>query len=76
MEARLTYAQGLDIENPVRMSIFIDRSNTELIVSHVWEADSHKKHLAMFNNLLQYWKLLKDFDPSEELIKLKKGEIK
>jgi len=67
-----SYAQGLDIENPIRVSIFIDRSNTELVLSHVWEQNSHKKHLAMFNNLLQYWKLLKDFDPSEELIKLKK----
>ena len=71
-----SYAQGLDIENPIRMSIFIDRSNTELIVSHVWEADSHKKHLAMFNNLLHYWQLLKDFYPTKQLIKLKKENKK
>ena len=63
-----SYAQGLNIENPVRMSIFIDRSNTELIVSHVWEQNSHKKHLAMFNNLLHYWQLLTDYNPSEQLI--------
>ena len=66
-----SYAQGKGIDNPKRMSIFIDRKNTELIVSYVWDPDTHARHLAMFNSLLTYWKLLKKYDPSEELIKLK-----
>jgi len=69
-----SYAQGMGIDNPIRVSIFIDRSNTELIVSHVWETDTHARHLAMFNSLLTYWKLLKDYNPTEELIKLKENK--
>ena len=69
-----SYAQGMDIKNPTRVSIFIDRSNTELIVSHVWDPDTHARHLAMFNSLLTYWKLLKKYDPSEELTKLKENK--
>lgn len=68
-----SYAQGMGIANPIRVSMFIDRSNTELIVSHVWDADTHARHLAMFNSLLTYWKLLKNYDPSEQLIKLKES---
>tara|TARA_R110002033_G_scaffold10548_4_gene34154 strand:- start:84 stop:869 length:786 start_codon:yes stop_codon:yes gene_type:complete len=68
-----SYSQGMGISNPQRMNIFIDRKNTELIVSHVWDPDSHHRHLAMFNSLLTYWKLLKKYDPSEELIKLKEN---
>jgi len=66
-----SYSQGVGVDNPTRVSIFIDRLNTELIVSHVWDPDTHTRHLAMFNSLLTYWKLLKKYDPSEELIKLK-----
>ena len=68
-----SYSQGMGISNPQRMNIFIDRKNTELIVSHVWDPDSHHRHLAMFNSLLTYWKLLKKYDPSEEIIKLKEN---
>jgi hypothetical protein len=68
-----SYALGIGIVKPERMSIFIDRSNTELIVSHRWDPDTHARHLAMFNSLLTYWKLLKNYDPSEQLIKLKES---
>ena len=67
-----SYAAGMRVENPIRVSIFIDRSNTELIVSHVWDVDSHEKHKEMFFSLLNYWKLLKDYNPTEQLIKLQK----
>lgn len=68
-----SYALGIGIVHPTRVSIFIDRSNTELIVSHIWDPDTHARHLAMFNSLLTYWKLLKNYDPSEQLIKLKES---
>ena len=68
-----SYALGSGIVHPSRVSIFIDRSNTELIVSHIWDPDTHARHLAMFNSLLTYWKLLKNYDPSEQLIKLKES---
>ena len=68
-----SYALGIGIVNPTRVSVFIDRSNTELIVSHIWYPDTHARHLAMFNSLLTYWKLLKNYDPSEQLIKLKES---
>jgi len=54
-------------ENLTRVSIFIDRKNPEVIVSYVWERDSHKRHLQMFNALLTYWKCLKKYDPTETL---------
>jgi len=68
-----SYAQGMGVAEPIRVSIFIDRSNTELIVSYIWDPDTHARHLAMFNSLLTYWKLLKNYDPSEQLIKLKES---
>ena len=68
-----SYALGIGIVHPTRVSIFIDRSNTELIVSHIWDPGTHARHLAMFNSLLTYWKLLKNYDPSEQLIKLKES---
>ena len=68
-----SYALGIGIVNPTRVSVFIDRSNTELIVSHIWDPGTHARHLAMFNSLLTYWKLLKNYDPSEQLIKLKES---
>ena len=68
-----SYAQGMGVAEPIRVSIFIDRSNTELIGSHIWDPDTHARHLAMFNSLLTYWKLLKNYDPSEQLIKLKES---
>ena len=68
-----SYALGIGIVHPTRVSIIIDRSNTELIVSHIWHPGTHARHLAMFNSLLTYWKLLKNYDPSEQLIKLKES---
>ena len=68
-----SYALGIGVVKPERMSIFIDRSNTELIVSHRWDPDTHARHLAMFNSLLTYWKLLKNYDPIQQLIKLKES---
>jgi len=68
-----SYALGIGVVKPERMSIFIDRSNTELIVSHRWDPDTRARHLAMFNSLLTYWKLLKNYDPSQQLIKLKES---
>ena len=71
-----SYAAGMNVENPIRVSIFIDREDTELIVSHVWDHESHEKHKQMFLSLLSYWKLLKDYNPTEQLIKLKKENTK
>ena len=61
------YGQLLNIQDPTRVSIFIDRKNPEVIVSYVWDRDSHKRHLQMFNALLTYWKCLKKYDPTETL---------
>lgn len=54
-------------ENLTRVSIFIDRKNPEVIVSHVWDRESHKRHIEMFNALLTYWKCLKKHDPTKKL---------
>ena len=63
------YAMLLKIntENLTRVSIFIDRKNPEVIVSYVWDKNSHERHLQMFNALLTYWKCLKKYDPTETL---------
>jgi len=58
------YAQGLGIDNPTRVSIFIDRKHPDILSIHVWDTDSHDRHLAMFNTLKQYWFLLKKYHPS------------
>jgi hypothetical protein len=56
------YAQGCNIEDPERISIFVDRADTELVLTHVWDKDTHYKHKEMFNSLLNYWKLVKNYD--------------
>tara|TARA_R100001510_G_C7621512_1_gene182326 strand:+ start:293 stop:1048 length:756 start_codon:yes stop_codon:yes gene_type:complete len=56
------YAQGCNVEEPERVSIFIDRADTSIVLSHVWEKETHKKHKEMFNSLLNYWKLVKNYD--------------
>jgi len=63
------YAMLLKIntENLTRVSIFIDRKNPEVIVSYVWDKNSHERHLQMFNALLTYWKCLKKHDPTKTL---------
>ena len=61
------YGQLLNIQDPTRVSIFIDRKNPEVIVSYVWDRESNQRHLQMFNALLTYWKCLKKYDPTETL---------
>ena len=56
------YAQGCNIEEPERVSIFVDRADTTLVLPHIWENESHYKHKEMFNSLLNYWKLVKNYD--------------
>ena len=56
------YAQGCNIEEPERVSIFIDRADTTLVLPHIWENETHYKHKEMFNSLLNYWKLVKNYD--------------
>ena len=62
------YAQGCGFYNPERVSIFVDRKQTDLITCYIWDKESHEKHLAMFNSILTYWKLSKNYDPTGEII--------
>jgi len=57
------YAKGLGFSNPARVSIFIDRTNPEIVSHHVWDTESHAKHLGMFMNLVNYWQLSKCYVP-------------
>ena len=59
------YAQGCGFDKAERVSIFIDREDTSLIACHVLDEETHSKHRDMFNSLLNYWKLTKNYDPSE-----------
>ena len=61
------YAKLLEIdpENLTRVSIFIDRKNPKVIVSYVWDKNSHERHLQMFDALLTYWKCQKKYDPTK-----------
>tara|TARA_Y100000816_G_C25979107_1_gene511123 strand:- start:181 stop:936 length:756 start_codon:yes stop_codon:yes gene_type:complete len=61
------YAELLYIGKPTRVSIFIDRKNPSVILPYVWDMESHLKHLVMFNSLLTYWKMSKNYDPTETL---------
>ena len=58
------YAQGCGFDNPQRVSIFVDRKDTGLISCHIWDDESHDRHLNMFNSILTYWKLVKNYDSS------------
>ena len=58
------YAQGCGFDDVERVSIFVDRADTGLIACHVWDKDTHARHLAMFNSILSYWKLVKNYDSS------------
>jgi len=62
------YAEGCGFDDPERVSIFVDRKDTGLIVPHRWTKSTHAKHLQMFNSLLTYWKLFKNYDPSETTV--------
>lgn len=57
------YAHGCGFQTPIRVSIFIDRTNPEIVLHHVWDAESHAKHLAMFMHLVRYWQLSKGYSP-------------
>ena len=59
------YADGCGFTDPERVSIFVDREDTGLIVPYKWDKDTHPKHLQMFKSLLTYWKLFKNYDPSD-----------
>ena len=60
------YAQGCGYDDVERISIFVDRKDTNIILYHVWDKESHYKHLAMFNNILEYWKLCKNYDSAPD----------
>ena len=59
------YAQGCNIEDPHRVSIFVDRADTELVLTHVWDKETHYKHKEMFNSILRYWQLVKNYEWQE-----------
>ena len=56
------YAQGCNIDNPTRVSIFVDRADTSIVLCHIWEEESHEKHKEMFNSILRYWQLVKNYE--------------
>ena len=58
------YSALLGIDEPIRVSIFIDRKNPSMILPYVWDRDSHTKHLKMFLALLTFWKMSKNYDPT------------
>jgi hypothetical protein len=55
------YALGLGFDEPIRVSIFIDRTNPGYVVSHVWDKESHRNHADMFLSILRYWQLSKNY---------------
>lgn len=57
------YAAGMGVSQPQRLSIFIDRTDPTKVLSHLWDEDSHQKHLDMFLSLLAYWQLSKGYRP-------------
>ena len=59
------YAQGCKYDEPERVSIFVDREDPKFISCHIWDKDTHLKHLSMFNSILTYWKLVKNYDPTK-----------
>jgi hypothetical protein len=56
------YAEGCGFTNPKRVSVFVDRQQTDLVLGHIWDEESHIKHIEMFKSLLNYWKLVKNYD--------------
>ena len=61
------YAQGCGfVDKAERVSIFVDRQEVGYISCYKWEDDTHSKHRDMFNSLLSYWKLVKNYDPSRQ----------
>ena len=61
------YAQGCGfVDKAERVSIFIDRQDISYISCYRWREETHSKHREMFNNVLSYWKLVKNYDPSRQ----------
>ena len=58
-------AAGCGFEDVERVSIFVDREDTELIACHIWDKESQTKHTEMFNSILTYWKLVKNYEPKK-----------
>ena len=46
--------------------LFVDRKDTDIILMHHWSEDTFDKHREMFNSLLTYWKLVKNYDSAEQ----------
>jgi hypothetical protein len=55
------YAHGMNIDDPVRISVFIDRETLE-VKYYVWPEESHRRHLGMFLALKQFWYLSKNLE--------------
>lgn len=60
------YSLGLGFDDPIRVSIFIDRNDPSKVLHHTWDKKSHEKHRDMFLSLLSYWQLSKNYKPNEE----------
>ena len=60
------YAQGCEFVRAERVSLFVDRKDTDIILMHHWSEDTFDKHREMFNSLLTYWKLVKNYDSAEQ----------
>ena len=60
------YANGMNFLNPERLSIFIDRDDHSVVKFHLWDKESHSRHLEMFEALLKYWQLSKNYNPLED----------
>jgi hypothetical protein len=56
------YAQGCNVDDPERVSIFVDRADTSIVLCHIWDKETHAKHKKMFNSILEYWKLVKNYE--------------
>jgi hypothetical protein len=59
------YAMGLGLNDPVRVSVFIDRADPTVVLTHHWDSESHEKHSKMFLALLEYWQLVKGYSAQE-----------
>ena len=47
------------------ITVVLTRRNTEALKEVILiKKESHKKHINMFNSILTYWKLVKNYDPS------------
>ena len=57
------YSLGIGFPDAERVSVFIDRENPKIVLTHVWDAESHARHEKMFLSLLNYWMLLKEYNP-------------